>query len=365
MFKPVRPVDWKPLDPVSLMPGIIRILDQTRLPTEMVYIDTTDSRVVWNAIRSLQVRGAPAIGVTAAFGVAAAVQDATKSSLTELRAVTEATAEYLATARPTAVNLFWALDRMTRCARALPDMMQAEAFRLRLIQEAMAIRDEDAAMCRTIGQHGATLLRDGMTVLTHCNAGSLATAEYGTALAPVYAMHEAGRRIAVFADETRPLLQGARLTAWELTQAGIDTTLICDNTAAQVMKEKRIDAVLVGADRIAANGDTANKVGTYGVAVLAHAHGIPFYVLAPTSTMDPACPTGAEIPIEERSADEVICGFGRQTAPSDVRVYSPAFDVTPARLICAIICETGILRPDYSRSIPLAVQTSTCHAHDG
>jgi methylthioribose-1-phosphate isomerase len=203
-------------------------------------------------------------------------------------------------------------------------------------------------MCRAIGRYGASLLKNGDTVLTHCNAGGLATSEFGTALAPIYVAVEQGKRIKVFADETRPLLQGARLTAWELMQAGIDVTLICDNMAAQVMKEGRIDAVMVGADRIAANGDSANKIGTYGVAVLARAHGIPFYVLAPSSTIDPQTPDGESIPIEERGRDEVTCGFGKETAPRGVKVYSPAFDVTPARLITAIICEKGIIRPSKS-----------------
>jgi methylthioribose-1-phosphate isomerase len=236
--------------------------------------------------------------------------------------------------------------------------MPPDKLKIRLIQEAMLIRDEDAAMCRAIGRHGATLLQDGCTVLTHCNAGGLATAEFGTALAPVYTMAGTGRHVRVFADETRPLLQGARLTAWELMQAGIEVTLICDNTAAQVMKEGRIDAVLVGADRIAANGDTANKIGTYSVALAAKAHGIPFYVLAPSSTIDLGTQTGNDIPIEERSAEEVTCAFGKRTAPPGVNVYSPAFDVTPAELITAIISENGISRPDFKKSL-----ASNCLSH--
>jgi methylthioribose-1-phosphate isomerase len=220
----------------------------------------------------------------------------------------------------------------------------------------VSIRDEDAAMCRAIGRHGATLLRDGDTVLTHCNAGALATAEFGTALAPIYTAHEQGLNIKVFADETRPLLQGARLTTWELNRAGIKVTLICDNMAAQVMKEGRIQAVFVGADRIAANGDAANKIGTYGLSILAKAHGVPFYVLAPSSTFDLSCRTGGEIPIEERGAAEITHGFGRQTAPDGIAVYAPAFDVTPAENIAAIICEKGILRPDYQESIRNAMR---------
>jgi len=239
---------------------------------------------------------------------------------------------------------------MQRAARDNSDLTP-RALKERLAAEAVAIRAEDAAMCRAIGRHGAALIEDCEAVLTHCNAGALATAEFGTALAPLYVAHEDGRRIRVFVDETRPLLQGSRLTAWELRQAGIDVTLICDNTAAQVMKEGRIHAVLVGADRIAANGDAANKIGTYGVATLAKAHDIPFYVLAPTTTFDLDADTGDAIPIEERGSEEVTAGFGRQTAPDGIDVYAPAFDVTPASLITAIVCEKGVLRPDFSEGI--------------
>jgi methylthioribose-1-phosphate isomerase len=259
-------------------------------------------------------------------------------------------ADLLATSRPTAVNLFWAIDRMRRLIGRLPGRTIGD-FRLALVREAIAIRDEDAAMCRAIGRHGVSLLKRNCSILTHCNAGALATAEFGTALAPVYTAAERGIPVRVFSDETRPLLQGSRLTAWELARAGIDVTVICDNMAAHLMKTRKIHAVLVGADRIAANGDAANKIGTYGLAVLARAHAVPFYVLAPTSTFDLATRTGAGIPIEERSADEITNGFGRRTAPAHVRVYSPAFDVTPASLITAIVCEKGILRPDYGKAI--------------
>jgi methylthioribose-1-phosphate isomerase len=252
------------------------------------------------------------------------------------------------------VNLFWALDRMRRAAAAGAPR-SADDLRERLVLEAMRIRDEDAGMCAAIGRHGAALLKDGDGILTHCNAGGLATSELGTALAPIYVAHAHGLRLRVYADETRPLLQGARLTAWELSRAGIDVTLICDNVAAQVMREGRVNVVFVGADRIAANGDAANKIGTYGVARLAHAHRIPFYVLAPTSTFDPAAATGDAIPIEERGAEEVTEGFGRRTAPPGVRVYAPAFDVTPAELIAGIVCEKGILRPPYAGAIRGAV----------
>jgi methylthioribose-1-phosphate isomerase len=242
------------------------------------------------------------------------------------------------------VNLFWALDRMERVAAARPEL-EGEALIGCLLAEARAIHDEDRAMCRAIGSHGAGLLDPGHGVLTHCNAGGLATSEYGTALAVIFAAHEQGRGPVVFVDETRPLLQGARLTAWELQQRGIPATLICDNMAAQVMREGRVSAVVVGADRIAANGDTANKIGTYGVAVLARAHGIPLYVAAPSSTFDLATPDGSRIPIEQRDPEEVTHGLGRQVAPDDIAVYNPAFDVTPADLIAGIVTERGVIQP--------------------
>ncbi|MBM4148712.1 MAG: S-methyl-5-thioribose-1-phosphate isomerase [Lentisphaerae bacterium] len=341
-------VEWIPDEAGSAVPGRVRILDQTLLPLETRYIETTDTDVMWEAIRSLRVRGAPAIGIAAAMGVAAAAQAAAHEGVASVLAAAERAADRLSTSRPTAVNLFWAIERMRMSARAACDGgCDGKTLAGLLVAEACAMRDKDAAMCRAIGRHGVALLKDGDCVLTHCNAGGLATSEFGTALAPVYEAAALGMRISVFADETRPLLQGARLTAWELRQAGIDVTLICDNTAAQVMKEGRINAVMVGADRIAANGDAANKVGTYGVAVLAKHHKIPFYVLAPSSTFDAKCATGADIPIEERAAEEVTEGFGRRTAPPGVKVYSPAFDVTPAELIAGIICEKGVLRVPY------------------
>ena len=345
-MKRVRAVDWICEEAGAPVPGSLRILDQTRLPGETVYIQTTDLETIWTAIKTLQVRGAPAIGVCAAMGVAAAAQQAGDSSPADVLAAVDHAADRLATSRPTAVNLFWALDRM-RAARHAATAAGARALQERLVREALAVRDEDIAMCRAIGEHALSLLKDGDTILTHCNAGGLATSEFGTALAPVYVAQERGMTIHVYADETRPLLQGARLTAWELMQAGVDVTLICDSMVAQVMKEGRIDAVLVGADRIAANGDAANKIGTYGVAVLARAHNIPFYVLAPTSTIDHAAPTGDAIPIEERGAEEITCGFGRRTAPEGIAVYAPAFDVTPAELVTAIVTEHGVVRGDY------------------
>lgn len=331
------------------MPGFIRMIDQTRLPEELAYLNTTDIEIVWEAIKMLRVRGAPAIGIAAAMGVAAALQGS-EASGERLLAEAEKHADYLATSRPTAVNLFQALERMKSVARASASLPPA-AFKERLIREAVAIRDEDAAMCRAIGEHGLKLIRDGQMVLTHCNAGALAVSEYGSALAPIYAAQARGMRVRVFADETRPLLQGARLTAWELMQAGIDVTLICDNTAAVVMKEGKIDMVMVGSDRIAANGDAANKIGTYGVARLARAHGIPVYFLAPTTTIDMSLPSGDCIPIEERSEEEVTCGFGRRTAPEGVKVYAPAFDVTPAEYITAIVTEKGAAYPPFGENL--------------
>jgi len=353
----VLSIEWVPEQTDRLVPGHIRILDQTKLPTEVHFIDTKDITEVWRAIRSLQVRGAPAIGVAAAMGLAAAVQDHAADTGEHLAAELDRHAEYLATSRPTAVNLFWAIERMKSVARDHASLPPAE-LKETLAQEAAAIRNDDARRCRAIGEHGVELLKDGVTVLTHCNAGALATAEFGTALAPVYVAKERGWRINVYADETRPLLQGARLTAWELAQAGVDVTLICDSMAAQVMKEGRIHAALVGADRIAANGDTANKIGTYGLAVLAEAHGIPFYVLAPTSTFDMKITSGDGIPIEERPSEEITHGFGKPTAPTGVKTYSPAFDVTPARLITAIVSEKGIARPDFRESLPAHLPSS-------
>jgi methylthioribose-1-phosphate isomerase len=321
--------------------GSLFLIDQTLLPTEFKQIECHDVESVWEAIRSLRVRGAPAIGVAAAYGVVLGLQQSTG---------VQEVCDYLANSRPTAVNLFWALDRMRRKAESLrgsPPLQIAQA----LLEEARAIEEEDRQMCRAIGRHGAELLSDGQGVLTHCNAGGLATADYGTALAVCFAAHEAGKRLHVYADETRPLLQGARLTAWELQQRGIDVTLICDSMAAQVMRESRVQAVVVGADRIAANGDTANKIGTYGVALLATAHEIPFYVAAPSSTFDLSLASGEEIPIEQRDPREITHGFGRQTAPEGVKVYNPAFDVTPARLIRAIICEHGVIQPVAEQNI--------------
>jgi len=300
----------------------VEILDQTRLPGEEVWIELRDPEQVIEAIRSLRVRGAPAIGVAGAYAMWLADDS-------------RAWAPRIAAARPTAVNLSWAVDRMLSCVERGGD----------LFLEADAIREEDEASCRAIGRYGAELLGSRSTVLTHCNAGSLATAGYGTALGVVYAAAEAGKSIAVFADETRPLLQGARLTAWELDRAGIDVTVVADSVAASLLASGRVDAVVVGADRIARNGDVANKIGTYAVALAAKAHSVPFYVAAPRSTFDLDCPNGAAIPIEERAAGEVTEGFGTRTAPEGIAVFSPAFDVTPAALVTALVTDVGVFPP--------------------
>jgi methylthioribose-1-phosphate isomerase len=331
--------------------GQLYIIDQTLLPGDCREIRLDTAEQVWEAIKSLRVRGAPAIGVCAAFGVRVGIRERKPEDASAMLACVRDTAKYLATSRPTAVNLFWALDRIRAVADEDGGASSKDLLFRKLEQEAIAILEEDRRTCRAIGECGAALIGDGDGVLTHCNAGGLATADYGTALAVMFRAHEIGRKFQVFADETRPLLQGARLTAWELMNAGIDVTLICDNTAAQVMREGRIQLVVVGADRIAANGDAANKIGTYNVALIAKAHNIPFYVAAPFSTFDLSLGSGDEIPIELRDGNEVTNGFGTRTAPEKVKVYSPAFDVTPNDLIAGIITERGILRPPYRDAI--------------
>ena len=339
-----------PIPTIEWVDGRIHLIDQTLLPNEFKQIYCEDVDSVWEAIKSLRVRGAPAIGIAGALGAVLGIWESQSINYPDFAAELKKVTDYLATSRPTAVNLFWALERIERTAEAHKHL---EIPRLKevLLEEALQIIEEDRARCRAIGQHGLNLLHNGDTILTHCNAGGLATSDYGTALAVMFSAHESGKNISVYADETRPLLQGSRLTAWELMQAGIDVTLICDNMAAQVMKEGKIQCVIVGADRIAANGDTANKIGTYNVAILANAHDIPFYVAAPTSTLDFSLKTGDLIPIEQRAAEEVTQGFGYRTAPEGVKVYSPAFDVTPAHLITAIITEKGIAQPPYEESL--------------
>ncbi|MCK4277460.1 MAG: S-methyl-5-thioribose-1-phosphate isomerase [Phycisphaerae bacterium] len=343
---PVTPIEWRD--------NRLFLLDQTLLPGETKTVVCSSVEDVRDAIRRLVVRGAPAIGVAAAFGVVlGAHASPAKRHVELLRDVSDA-ADRIGSARPTAVNLFWALSRLKTVAEELrdqpiPDIKEA------LLDESLRIIHEDRQVSHRIGELGQALIPDGSGVLTHCNAGGLATAEYGTALAALFTAHEKGKEIHVFADETRPLLQGARLTTWELQQAGIPVTLICDNMAAVVMNQGKVQCVIVGADRIAANGDTANKIGTYGLAVLAKAHDIPFYVAAPVSTFDLTLESGAEIPIEERPAEEITEGMGRRIAPDDTEVYNPAFDVTPARYITAIITERGIIDNPSKKTILLVL----------
>lgn len=322
---------------VPLLPGKLRIIDQTRLPQELAYLELDDIDEIVAAIQRLSVRGAPAIGCAAALGLAACVQ---RLDAERFHEKVQDLADQLASSRPTAVNLFWALDR---CTSAVSYLMKYEMIKQALIKEALEILAEDIQMCRAIGEHGAPLIGEGTGILTHCNAGALATGDYGTALSPLYSAHSIGRKFTVYSDETRPLLQGSRLTAWELQRAGIDVVTICDSMAAQVMKEGKIDLVIVGSDRIAANGDAANKIGTYGLAALAKHHGIPFYVAAPTSTIDASLAHGGLIPIEQRDPAEVGAAEG-------VRVYNPAFDVTPHALISGIITESDLHRPPFDFS---------------
>lgn len=321
------------------------ILDQRALPGEVRFLDCERYQEVAEAIRNLSVRGAPAIGVTAALGIALGARQYAEAHLEGFFVFMEQVCHTLASTRPTAVNLFWAVDRMKRVL-ASASTSTIQDIQQRLQEEALAIFDEDLRVNRAIGTFGSAVIHDGDHILTHCNAGALATAGYGTALGVVRAAWEQGKRIRVYADETRPVLQGARLTAWELQQDGIPVTLITDNAAGALMKQGRIHCCVVGADRIAANGDVANKIGTYSVAVLAHAHGIPFYVAAPSSTIDMETSDGKGIPIEERSSSEVTCLYGdRMIAPHGVDVWNPAFDVTPADLITGIITERGIIPP--------------------
>jgi methylthioribose-1-phosphate isomerase len=334
----VQSVRWGPA-------GVI-IIDQRLLPGERVERELTTLEQVCDAIRTLAVRGAPAIGIAGAMGLVAATPPAKGITRDRYLDALRTAADEIRRTRPTAVNLPWALARMIRTAESEP--LDPPALHARLREEATAILDEDRRMCAEIGAHGVTLIREGARIATHCNTGALATGGIGTALAPIYRAAELGLRPEVFADETRPLLQGSRLTAWELSEAGIPVTILPDSAAASLMREKGIDLVIVGADRIAANGDVANKVGTYALAIAAKHHGVPFYVAAPSSTVDPDTATGADIHIEQRHADEVRRTGGSLTAPEDVDVYNPAFDVTPAALIDAIITDKGIHRPPFA-----------------
>ena len=327
--------------------GGVVMIDQTRLPREQVFVTCTDYIQVAEAIRSMVIRGAPAIGVAAAMGVAIGVQGTASA---DLAAQFPVICETLAATRPTAVNLFWAIDRMKKLYAEI-EAEPIDVIRARLIREAQQIRVDDIAICEAIGRHGADLVPDGKTVLTHCNAGALATAGYGTALGVIRAAISAGKKIDVFADETRPFLQGSRLTVWELDQDGIPVTLITDNMAGHFLKSGRIGCVVVGADRIASNGDVANKIGTYSVAVLARENNVPFYVAAPISTLDLTLKSGDEIPIEQRAAHEVTHIFGVPVAPEGIAVENPAFDVTPNRYVTGIITERGVARAPYTESL--------------
>jgi methylthioribose-1-phosphate isomerase len=334
---------------ISWLPGGgVRILDQTRLPTEEIYLDLTTIDAMAEAIRLLRVRGAPLIGIAGAMGLTLGGQGGggaggQAGGRTETLAGLRRDAAVLRATRPTAVNLAWALDRVLRCAESV--IGDADAIRAAVRAEADAIWVEDRAMCDRIGEAGLPLVPDGATIYTHCNAGALATGGRGTALSPVYTAHERGRRVQVIADETRPLLQGSRLTAWELGKAGISCTVLADGMAASRLRRGGVTAVMVGADRIAANGDTANKIGTYGLALAARAHGVPFYIAAPSSTFDPATSNGAAIPIEERDPQELMSLAGIATAPVTAAVWNPAFDVTPVELITGFITDRGLLAP--------------------
>lgn len=335
--------------------GHLQLIDQTKLPVENLTLQLSTVETVWEAIKSLRVRGAPAIGVAAAYGVVVGTQSAGTAARDGFDARLNQVLDYLATSRPTAVNLFWALDRMRRTAKAAGGMSSPQLLS-HLLKEAEAIEREDREMCAAIGRHGLPLLRQCSGVLTHCNTGGLATAGDGTALAVIFAAARENPALQVYADETRPLLQGARLTAWELMQRQVPVKLICDSMAGWVMKERRVQAVIVGADRIAANGDSANKIGTYSLSVLAKAHGIPFYIAAPSSTFDLTIQSGEEIPIEQRGSAEITNAFGRQTAPDGCDTYNPAFDVAPAENITALITEKGVIQPVTKSQIEQALK---------
>ena len=343
----VETISWLGAAPA----GRVRLIDQTLLPVEEVYLERDDYRDIAGDIHRLAVRGAPAIGVAGALGVVLGMQGHSAARPEVFRARLAGVCTELAGTRPTAVNLCWAVDRVKRAVDSLTEDTSAERMLLALESEAVAILDQDKQLCRSIGEHGAPLVPVGGRVLTHCNAGALATAGIGTALAVIYTAHEQNRKPSVWVDETRPLLQGARLTAWELLRAGIPATLICDNMAGSIMAAGKVDLVVTGADRIAANGDTANKIGTYAVACLAARHGVPFYVAAPFSTFDLAMPDGSLIPIEQRNSAEVTTPGGVRCAPEGVDVFNPAFDVTPAELIAGIITDKGLLKPPFTGSI--------------
>ena len=347
------------IEPIRWGDQRLTIIDQTLLPSDLKYIELSTLAEVSEAIKALRVRGAPAIGICAAFGILVALNEKKPSTIKDALILVRNAAETLAATRPTAVNLSWSVQRI-RAVAEQSNVADVPSLLQELQTEANTILQEDKTLCHAIGEHGENLIQDDDGILTHCNAGGLATSGYGTALAPIFHAHNAGRNFKVFVDETRPLLQGARLTAWELMKANIDTTLICDSAAAHTMAQGMIQLVIVGADRIAANGDTANKIGTYSVALLAQAHNIPFYVAAPYSTFDRCIQHGAKIPIESRDPKEITNSFGFVTAPKNVKVLSPAFDITPANLITGFITEKAILTPPFDDSIAKAMDpTST------
>jgi methylthioribose-1-phosphate isomerase len=338
---------FKSIEPAGVK---IRILDQRRLPSRVIYNEYDDYRDIITAIKTLEIRGAPAIGIAGAFALAIAARADVKTDVEHLKQILTNVASEIISSRPTAVNLAWAVNRSLNAAHPYAGDNLKE-FRQLLWDEAVDILREDEIMCRAIGENGAGLIKNGDAILTHCNAGALATGGIGTALAAIYVAHEQGKKIKVYADETRPVLQGARLTCWELQQESIDVTLICDNMAGFLMRQGKINLVIVGADRIAVNGDFANKIGTYSVAVLAREHGIPFYAAAPSSSFDNNIPSGKDIVIEERPADEVINWGGVKTAPDDIKIYNPAFDITPAELVSAYISDKGITPGRRTRDI--------------
>ncbi|MFV1975779.1 MAG: S-methyl-5-thioribose-1-phosphate isomerase [Candidatus Scalindua sp.] len=334
---PVPTIEW-----IGGVDGKIKIIDQTLLPNELKYVYCDDRESIYHAIKTLMVRGAPAIGIAGAMGVVVGIKNNKSEDFESFFKELKELIIYLGSSRPTAVNLFWGLKRMEDTALNNSQKPISEIKEI-LLNEAKTILEEDKEICRKIGDNGESFLEDGSCVITHCNAGGLATGDFGTALAVMFAATEKGKKISVYADETRPLLQGSRLTVWELKNAGIDVTLICDNMAAHTMKKKKIDCVIVGADRIAANGDAANKIGTYSLSIIAKEHNVPFYVAAPVSTFDLSITSGDEIPIEERDSDEVTSIAGYKIAPDDIKVFNPAFDVTPASNIKAIITERGVI----------------------
>ncbi len=334
---PISTIEWKS--------SHVRIIDQTKLPSRFAIINLKNIRQLWKAIKTLQVRGAPALGAAGALGAYLGIKDSKAKNWKQFKHQLKKVIGYLSTSRPTAVNLFWALKRIEETANKNKQKSVNEIKEI-ILEEAKRILREDKDLCRRLSKHGARLIKNGDALLTHCNAGALATVDFGTALGVMYQAKHQGKKFKVYADETRPLLQGARLTTWELMREKIDVTLICDNMAALLMKQGMVNKIFVGADRIAANGDAANKIGTYSLACLAHHHKIPFYVIAPTSTMDTSLKTGNDIPIEHRGRNEVIRWGNRITAPLKVKVYNPAFDVTPAKLITAIVTEKGIFKPN-------------------